>query len=224
VEGTQVKVLLTVGFDGDREAFIQPMLEELRRLLDRGGAKRAALDVRATGQELETVQVLDTDPDVAAMVSLWEPSSAAEAVALPLPSGARLVGAYRVDEVVQRDYERMWGSGEVSPGLKCLCLVRRKPGLSHEAYSEHWRRRHGPLALELQPGFWHYVQNHIAEHLSEATPDIDGIGELHFRTAEAVLAEMFVSEEAVQLIMEDTERFMDNGRSTTVPMKEYLIP
>jgi len=219
-----VKVVLTVGFDGDREAFIQAMLGELRALVDRGGAERAAFDVKATGEELETVKVLDDEPDVMAMVSLWEPTSAAEAVALPLPPGARLVGAYRVNEVVQRDYERSWGTGEVSPGVKCVCLVRRKPGISHEAYSNHWRLRHGPLALELQPGFWHYVQNHIVEHLTHSTQKIDGIGELHFRTPEAVLAEMYVSEEAVQRIAKDTERFMDIERSTTVPTKEHLVP
>ena len=219
-----MKVLLTVGFAGDREAFIQAMLGELRALVDGGRAKRTALDVKATGEELETVKVLDDDPDVMAMVSLWEPTSVALAVALPLPPGARLVGAYRVNEVVQRDYQRTWGTGEVSPGLKCVCLVRRKPGISHQAYSDHWRLRHGPLALELQPGFWHYVQNHIVEFLTDGTQEIDGIGELHYRTAKAVHTETFVSEEAVKLIMEDTERFMDTERSTTVPTKEHLVP
>jgi hypothetical protein len=39
------------------------------------------------------VKVLDGDPDVIGMVSLWEPASLAEVVALPLPTGAWLVGA-----------------------------------------------------------------------------------------------------------------------------------
>lgn len=129
-----------------------------------------------------------------------------------------------MDEVVQRDYARTWGTGEVSPGVKCVCLVRRKPGVSREDYSEHWRLRHGPLALELQPGFWHYVQNHIVEDLTAGTQTIDGIGELHFRTAEGVLGGMYVSEEAARRISEDTERFMDRETSTTVPTKEYLLP
>ena len=219
-----MKVLLTVGFDGDREAFSQAMLGELRAVVDRGEAKRTALDVKTTGDELATLKVLDTDPDVRAMVSLWEPTSAGAAVGLPLPPGARLVGAYRVDEVVQRNYQRAWGTGEVSPGVKCVCLVRRKPGISHAAYSDHWRLRHGPLALELQPGFWHYVQNHIVEYLTHSTQPIDGIGELHYRSAQAVFTETYVSEEAVKLISDDTERFMDTERSTTVPTKEHLVP
>jgi uncharacterized protein (TIGR02118 family) len=219
-----MKVLLTLAFDGDRDRFVEAMQGELQALVDEGGAQRTAVDVKAVGEELELVKVLDSDAAVRAMLSLWEPSSVERALALPLPDGARRVGAYQVDEVIQRDYERTWQSGETSPGLKCVCLVRRKPGTTHQAYSEHWRLRHGPLALRLQPGFWHYVQNHIVEYLAGTAEDIDGIGELHFRTTEGVLTGMFESDEAQRLIYEDTERFMDNDTSTTVPTKEYLIP
>jgi uncharacterized protein (TIGR02118 family) len=219
-----VKVLLTLGFDGDSTQLTAKLLETLRALVERGAAARAALDVKATGDELETVKVLDTDPDMTAMVSLWDPRSVDDAVALSLPGDARLVGAYAVDEVVQRDYERTWGPGDVSPGLKCVCLVRRKPGTTREAYSEHWRLRHGPLALALQPGFWHYVQNHVVASLTDGSPEVDGIGELHYRTADAVHTESFVSEDAMHQIYEDTERFMDNETSTTVPTKEHLVP
>jgi uncharacterized protein (TIGR02118 family) len=219
-----MKVLLTLAFEGDGAEFVENMRGELEAFVDGGGAKRGAVDVKATGEELEMVKVLDSDPTVTAMVSLWEPASVERALALPLPDGARLAGAYRVDEVIQRDYERTWQPGETSPGLKCVCLVRRKPGTTHAAYSEHWRLRHGPLAVRLQPGFWHYVQNHIVEYLADTAPDVDGIGELHFRTTEDVLTGMFESDEAQRLIYEDTERFMDNGTSTTVPTTEYLIP
>jgi uncharacterized protein (TIGR02118 family) len=219
-----VKVLLTLAFDGNREGFTEGMRRELQEFVDGGGAARTAVDVKAVGEELEMVKILDSDPAVTAMVSLWEPASVERALALPLPDRARRVGAYLVDEVVQREYERTWQSGETSPGLKCVCLVRRKPGTSHQAYSEHWRLRHGPLALRLQPGFWRYVQNHIVEYLADTADDVDGIGELHFRTAEGVLTGMFESDEAQRLIYEDTERFLDNATSTTVPTKEYLVP
>jgi EthD domain len=219
-----MKVLLTLGFEGDREKFVDDTLRQLRTFVADGGAERTALDVKAAGDELETVKILDSDPVVTAMVSLWEPASVARALDLPWPAGAHRVGAYEVDEVVQRDYERTWPAGDVSPGLKCVCLVRRKPGTTHEAYSEHWRRRHGPLAVRLQPGFWHYVQNHITDYLADTPDDIDGIGELHFRSADGVLSGMFESEEAQRLIYEDTERFLDNDTSTTVPTKEHLVP
>jgi uncharacterized protein (TIGR02118 family) len=102
--------------------------------------------------------------------------------------------------------------------------VRRRPDLSHGAYSEHWRERHGPLALAHQPGFWHYVQNHVVRRLTDDTPDFDGIGELHFRSADGVNDGMFDSEEGARLIWEDTERFMNHDGSTTLPAKEHLVP
>lgn len=219
-----MKVLLTVGFDGDPEDFSKAVQAELSDLVARGGAQRGALDLRAAGADLDMVRELDTEHDASAMVSLWGVDKPATALAFALPDGSRLVGAYEVDEVVQREYERTWPAGAASPGVKIVCLVRRRPDLSPAAYSEHWRERHGPLALAHQPGFWHYVQNHVVSRLTDDTPDFDGIGELHFRTADAVQDGMFDSEEGMRLIWEDTERFMSHDGSTTLPAQEHLVP
>ncbi len=200
------------------------MSSELSELVDRGGAQRAALDVQVTGEEHDILQALDTEPGITAVVSLWEPESRDAALDLPLPPGAELVGAYEVTEVVQREYERTWPADAASPGVKIVCFVNRRPDLSHDAYSAHWRERHGPLALAHQPGFWHYVQNHVVERLTDTTPVFDGIGELHFRSAEEVHTGMFDSDEGMALIWEDTERFMDHTKSTTQPTNEYLVP
>lgn len=219
-----MKVLLTVGLDGDPEDFSKAVQAELSDLVGRGDAQRGALDLRAAGDELDALRALDTEHDASAMVSLWGVEVPATALAFALPDGSRLVGAYEVDEVVQREYERTWPVGAASPGLKIVCLVRRRPDLSPAAYREHWRERHGPLALAHQPGFWHYVQNHVVSRLTDHTPDFDGIGELHFRSADAVQDGMFDSEEGERLIWEDTERFMNHDGSTTLPAKEHLVP
>ena len=219
-----MKVLLTVAFDGDAEDFSKAVQAELSDLVARGGAPRGALDLRAAGADLDAVRELDTEQDASAMVSLWDLDEPATALAFALPEGSRLVGAYEVDEVVQREYERTWPAGAASPGVKIVCLVRRRPDLSHAAYSTHWRERHGPLALAHQPGFWHYVQNHVVSRLTDDTPDFDGIGELHFRSADAVQDGMFDSEEGMRLIWEDTERFMNHDGSTTFPAQEHLVP
>ena len=134
---------------------------------------------------------------------------------------ARLVGGYRVDEVVQKQYD--WSSpGRVSPGVKMVCFVRRRADLTHEAYSRHWRERHGPLAVARQPGFWHYVQNHVVAYLTATTPDFDGIGELHYRSAEDVF-HTFDSEEGARLVLEDAQRFMNHEGSTVLPAVEHVV-
>ena len=219
-----MKMLLTLGLDGDPGDFSKAVQAELSDLVARGGAQRGALDVRAAGDELDAVRELDTEHDASAMVSLWGVEAPATALAFALPDGGRLVGAYEVNEVVQREYDRTWPAGAASPGVKIVCFVRRRPDLSHAAYSEHWRERHGPLVLAHQPGFWHYVQNHVVNRLTDDTPDFDGIGELHFRSADAVEDGMFDSEEGMRLIWEDTYRFMNHDGSTTLPAKEHLVP
>jgi len=211
-------VLLTV--QGGEPA---ALVEEGRKLLARTGATSGSVHVRATGADAETAALYDTERDADALLTLRGAAAADVLGHFEPPTGARLVGAYRAEEIVRRDYERTWGDGEPSPGLSLVCLVRRKPDLSWQAYSDHWRDNHGPLALRRQPGFWRYVQNHVHERLTPDTPDFDGIGELHFRTAQDSLDGMFDSPEGQEEIIADTFRFMDNQRSTTIPTVEWLL-
>jgi len=215
-----MKVLLTLAFDADRDAFERALLRAAATFVEKAGAKRAAIDVRAGGEEHDQLAEVDTEREVSAVVALWEPTSVAAALGFPPPAGGRLVGAYRVDEVVQKDYD--WSSSGLSPGVKLVCFVRRRPNLTHEAYSQHWRKRHGPLAVAHQSRYWHYVQNHVVEHLTDATPDFDGIGELHYRSAEDVL-NTFDSEEGARLVLEDAQRFMNHEGSTVLLTVEHVV-
>lgn len=219
---TREKVLLTVAFDGERDAFTRAVVADLAKLVEAGAATQAALNVRVDGEELDVLRETVTEHDTRAVVSLWDSESSA-ALAFPLPVGSRLIGGYLVDEVVQKDYERTWSSGAQSPGVKLIPFVRRRPDLTLEAYSQHWRECHGPLAVARQPGFWHYVQNHMIDYLTDTTPRWDGIGELHYRTVDDILTRSFDSEEGRQLIMEDVERFMVAEESTNLPTNEFVV-
>lgn len=215
------KVLLTLGFDADRDAFERALLRVAATFVEEAGAKRVVIDVRAGGEEHDQLAAVDTEREASAVVSLWEPASEEAALGFPAPAGGRLVGAYRVDEVVQKEYD--WSSsGTLSPGVKLVCFVRRQKDLTHEAYSQHWRKRHGPLAVAHQSRYWHYVQNHVVEPLTDTTPDFDGIGELHYRSAEDVL-NTFDSEEGARLVLDDAQRFMSHEGSTVLLAKERVV-
>jgi len=220
-----MKVLLTVAFDGERDAFTQAVLADLVKLVDAGDATQAAVNVRVEGKELDALKETVTEHDVRAVVSLWDPESPAAALDVPLPVGSRLIGGYLVNEVVQKDedYDRTWPSGTQSPGVKLIPFVKRRPDLTAEAYSRHWRERHGPLAVARQPGFWHYVQNHMVDYLTDTTSRWDGIGELHYRTLDDIFTRTFDSEEGQRLIMEDVERFMLAEQSTNLPTNEFAV-
>ncbi len=218
-----MQVLLTIGSDGARDELERALVEEAASLVESDTAKCAAVNVRVGGDEWDRLKDFNDEPDALAMVKVWDPASADAAVEFSLPEGARLVGAYRSDEVVQKDYERTWPTGTASPGVKLVCLVRRKPEISHQQYLDHWRDNHGPLAVRIQPGFWHYVQNHVSGWITDDTPDFDGIGELHFETVDDVFTGMFADEEAQRLIYEDIERFLVNETSTVLVTKETLV-
>ena len=221
---TYEKVLFTLSFDGDWSSFTKAMLDELGALVDRGAAASAVLDAPVDGDELELVRPVTNEESFQAMVELYAPEDDGEGFGLSLPDGVRVVGVYAVEEVVQKEYERTWGSGEPSPGVKLLCSITSRPGMTHDDFLAHWRNNHGPLAVKHQPGFWHYVQNHVEEPLTDETPFLDGIGALHFREAGDMFTGMYDSEEGQRLIVEDTERFLDNDKNMVLPTKEYLVP
>ena len=221
-ENASVKALLTLAFDGDRADFASAMVERLTAAVG-STASRGSVDVRLPDRELEALgAALMTQQDERAVVSLWDTEPAA-ALALPLPEGSRLVGAYHVDEVVQKDYDRTWASGTQSPGFKMIAFLHRRPDLTFDAFSDHWRNNHGPLAVARQPGFWHYVQNHLVEPLTDASPEWDGFGEIHYRTVDDALTRSYDSEEAQQLIWEDVPRFLDYERCPTLTTNEWVV-
>jgi uncharacterized protein (TIGR02118 family) len=218
-----VKILLSVAFDGDRATFVDAMLPSLESVVATGEASKATLDARAADADIEPFGPDLMRPlEMNAVVALWdaEPDSA---VKLELPAIARLVGAYHVDEVVQKDYERSWPSGTESPGIKMIAFLHRRGDLTHDQFSQHWRNNHGPLAVARQPGFWHYVQNHVVERLTDGTPDWDGVGEIHCRSVDDALHRSYDSEEAQQLIWEDVARFLDYETSPTLVTKEWVV-
>jgi hypothetical protein len=63
----------------------------------------------------------------------------------------------------------------------------------------------------------------VVEPLTDASPDFDGIGELHYRSADDVVNRTFDSEEGQRLIYEDTERFMSHAGSTVLLTKEHVV-
>ena len=221
---TGAQVLLTIdGGAVDRAALEARLVEDATAFVNAGKATGAAVNVQPTGEAWQRLEAFNNEPDATAMVKLWDSRSDDEALAFPLIDGARLVGAYRSDEIVQKDYDRDWPAGQASPGVKLVCLVHRRPDISREQYLDHWGSNHGPLAVRVQPGFWHYVQNHVSDWLTDETPDFDGVGELHFRTVDDVVTGMFADDEAERLIFEDIPRFMVNETSTVIVTRETLI-
>jgi len=105
-------------------------------------------------------------------------------------------------------------------------LVKRKPGLSDEAFLAHWRGVHGPLAAKL-PGLRAYHQHRIEDSRQFGVDhprgawDLDGFSELQFDSVEAMKVALKSPEFAPTV--EDVAKFLDSVR-LVVCEKTTVVP
>jgi uncharacterized protein (TIGR02118 family) len=118
-----------------------------------------------------------------------------------LPKVGLPVEAYRVDERVQ------WDRGPVA--VFRLAFVRRKQGLTHREFVDHWTGAHAPLARRHHPTLHRYTQNVVVEALTPGAPEVDGIAELGFRTLHDVRERTYDSPAGAEIIRRDVRRFLD---------------
>ena len=128
--------------------------------------------------------------------------------------------AYATTEHIQKTAGASAPVGQRSAGVKLVCPIVRRPEMSHAAFVEHWLTRHVPLALCHHPGLQRYVTNVVDEQLSSSGAPLDGIGELHFASAEARQTQMFDSPEGERIIRADIARFI--GRTAAYRVAEYV--
>jgi len=110
--------------------------------------------------------------------------------------------------------------------LKLIGLLTRRPDLTLEQFSHHWRTRHRDLSLNLiAPGIMQgYIQNHRRPD-AEAIPGLplagDGFPELWTRGAD-VLSRLGAAPEYLQGAYLDEPNFMD-GRSQALLAREIIV-
>lgn len=136
---------------------------------------------------------------------------------------ARFMGgadAYAATEHVQKSLLAPAALGTRSPGVKLICPVRRRDGMSHGQFVEHWLTRHVPLAIEHHPQLTRYVTNVVDQRLSDTAEDWDGFAELHFASLEDATQRMFPSPESERIIRDDIARFL--SRAIPYRVAEYV--
>lgn len=104
--------------------------------------------------------------------------------------------------------------------VKSIFILKRKPGMSVEAFQEYWRTLHGPLAAKI-PGIRRYVQCHtrLSAYRAGSRPLYDGVAELWFDNTEAIRQSNNSSEYAATRA--DEPNFIDVSKLTFILTKEY---
>ena len=90
-------------------------------------------------------------------------------------------------------------------------LIRNRDGVDFVAFSEHWRRVHGPLALRVE-AMRAYRQNHILARLAASESSrlhrVDGISQLWFDNVESMRVAMESAEQ--RACIEDIREFLSD--------------
>lgn len=102
--------------------------------------------------------------------------------------------------------------------FKILAFLTRKPGMSPEAFRDHYETQHQPLARRLFPEILGHRRNYATDagHLfppGVAMPAWDAVSEIWFADRagfEAMLARIAAGE--AQAISDDELRFLDRAR------------
>jgi len=207
----------------------------------------------AAGARAVTVNVHDTpaaeapspvptpqgeDPHVAE-VAVWLDSYDRRA---PLESHVVDVGlttaGYLVVESLYEDYgttphagPRHWRDGERSPGVLTVSLIHRPVGLDYRTWIERWHGTQSPLSGELQPRC-RYVRNEVVRSLTEGAPEIHGIVEEAWPSAQHVADPMLffnaqgdpaALSEHITAMLDSVNACLDLARLRNTTMSEYLV-
>jgi uncharacterized protein (TIGR02118 family) len=100
----------------------------------------------------------------------------------PVLGAARIIAL----PVVQRFRLGVEDDAGTTP-LRAVFLVKRREGMSAEAFHRHWREVHGPMLVG-QAGITRYAQLHRIAASYDDGPEFDGVAELSFADEEGYAA------------------------------------
>jgi hypothetical protein len=180
----------------------------------------------------------DEDP-IAAIVSVWTDAYDRRA---PYETALGTLGhrfaGYLVVESVYDDYgttqwagPRDWADGERSPGVLTVALIHRPVGLEYDDWIERWHGTQSPLSAELQPRT-RYVRNEVVRPVTTDAPEVHGIVEEAWASAEVVADPMLffnsggdpdVMGANVTKMLESVNACLDLSRFRTATMSEYFV-
>jgi hypothetical protein len=106
----------------------------------------------------------------------------------------------------------------ISPAVKIIALLKRRAGMSMEAFVEYYETNHAPLVLRLVPYITDYRRNYVEQGSAFASmdgkePDCDVITEAWFATEEdfAKFSEVGSRPEIREIVIRDELNFLDRG-------------
>ena len=195
------------------------------------GAPGLAINVRDNAVRESLMTLTTLEPPVVGFVTLWTQQSYGDQVRAAL---ARLdkecndVAAYLVTESVPLPPPKTM-SGERTPGLANVALLRRPDDLDETTWRRRWHIDHTPVAIETQSTFG-YTQNQVVRPLTEGAPPfaaiveelfpIEAISDLHAFFGAADDDDL---RDRMERMVASTAAFGANRDVDTVPTSRYVF-
>jgi uncharacterized protein (TIGR02118 family) len=105
--------------------------------------------------------------------------------------------------------------------IKLITLLKRKPGISVQAFQEHWLNIHGPLVAKA-PGLTRYVQSHaLIQGYAKGDLLFDGIEERWFDALQVMQA--FCKSPEAETAVRDAATFLDGSRTVVMPVDVFVV-
>jgi uncharacterized protein (TIGR02118 family) len=104
--------------------------------------------------------------------------------------------------------------------IKVVYCITKKAGLTDEEFFLYWQDVHGPIGARI-PGLRKLVQSHRLAIEGDKPPDYDGMAELWFDDAQALLEAR--QSPQWKASSEDEARFVDHHKVAYFVSQEHLI-
>jgi uncharacterized protein (TIGR02118 family) len=107
-----------------------------------------------------------------------------------------------------------------------IAMLKRKAGLSHEEFEQHWRDRHGPLIASIPDvarhvGSYSQYPRAVAPGHFTGSSGFDGVTVMTFESLDAF--EAFISEPSYAEVHEDERLFLDLDGMVVVMAGEQRV-
>jgi len=195
------------------------------------GMPGLAINVRDDAVRNSLMTLTTLEPPVVGFVTLWTQQSYGDQVRAALDRLEKEcddVAAYLVTESVPLPPPKTV-SGERTPGLTNVALLRRPDDLDEATWRRRWHIDHTPVAIETQSTFG-YTQNAVVRPLTEGAPPfaaiveelfpIEAISDLH---AFFGAVDDDVLRDRMERMVASTAAFGANRDVDTVPTSRYVF-
>jgi hypothetical protein len=225
----------------DRGDRLRDQLLAMAPQLTDAGARAVTVNVHDTlaAQAPSPVPTPEGEDPHVAEVSIWVDSYDRRAsFEKPLFDVGLVIAGYLVVESLYEDYgttphssPRDWDDGQRSPGVLTVSLIHRPLDLDYATWIERWHGTQSPLSGELQPRC-RYVRNEVVRPLTDSAPEIHGIVEEAWPSAQHVADPMLffnahddpaVLSEHITAMLDSVNRCLDLARIRNTTMSEYLV-